>query len=262
MPSTQAPKRPRLSDEFLKANTRTRIVRGTALVIAERGYHAAKIADITSACRVARNTFYRCFSGKEEAALGLVAELDLDIETLSESKALDVLLIEIAAAHHAEARPTAAEIVGSAERLIDFLRLCNLGEFPAKDDPRQQSLPPGRHGLSADFLRENQRTRLLSGLAASVAAVGYRATTIESVCREAAVSRRTFYEHFGSLDEAAVAAVVAAVPADEWPATRQPGSGLGAVVVEIVAQRIVEGESKLAEEAGVALGTMAEAIVE
>ncbi len=40
------------------------------------------------------------------------------------------------------------------------------------------------------------RNRLLDGMAASIKARGYAATTIADVVREAGVSRRTFYEHF------------------------------------------------------------------
>lgn len=40
------------------------------------------------------------------------------------------------------------------------------------------------------------RHRLLEGMARAVAAKGYTDTTIADIVREAAVSRRTFYEHF------------------------------------------------------------------
>jgi len=40
------------------------------------------------------------------------------------------------------------------------------------------------------------RSRLLEGMAHAVAAKGYGDTTIADIVREAAVSRRTFYEHF------------------------------------------------------------------
>ncbi|MFO1243689.1 MAG: helix-turn-helix domain-containing protein [Ramlibacter sp.] len=42
------------------------------------------------------------------------------------------------------------------------------------------------------------RHRLLEGMARAVAAKGYADTTIADIVREAAVSRRTFYEHFGT----------------------------------------------------------------
>ncbi len=42
------------------------------------------------------------------------------------------------------------------------------------------------------------RQRLLEGMAHAVAAKGYAETTIADIVREAAVSRRTFYEHFST----------------------------------------------------------------
>jgi AcrR family transcriptional regulator len=42
------------------------------------------------------------------------------------------------------------------------------------------------------------RQRLLDGLTESIAADGYRATTVADIVRRARTSRRTFYEHFAS----------------------------------------------------------------
>lgn len=42
----------------------------------------------------------------------------------------------------------------------------------------------------------DHRRRLLDGLAASIAADGYRKTTVADIVRHARTSRRTFYEHF------------------------------------------------------------------
>lgn len=42
----------------------------------------------------------------------------------------------------------------------------------------------------------DHRRRLLDGLAASIAAEGYRKTTVADIVRHARTSRRTFYEHF------------------------------------------------------------------
>jgi len=47
---------------------------------------------------------------------------------------------------------------------------------------------------------------LIAGLAEAVAENGYAGTTIAHITRHAAVSRRTFYEHFNSKDECFVAA--------------------------------------------------------
>jgi len=77
----------------------------------------------------------------------------------------------------------------------------------AQDYPPELSrLPPGRHGLPREFVIHNQRERLIAGLAEAVAENGYASTTIAHITRHAAVSRRTFYEHFASKDECFVAA--------------------------------------------------------
>jgi AcrR family transcriptional regulator len=87
------------------------------------------------------------------------------------------------------------------------------GDKPAKPTaaaedypPELARLPPGRHGLPREFVTHNQRERLIAGLAEAVAEHGYSGTTIAHITRAAAVSRRTFYEHFESKDECFVAA--------------------------------------------------------
>ncbi len=72
--------------------------------------------------------------------------------------------------------------------------------------PELSRLPPGRHGLPREFVTHNQRERLIAGLAEAVAQHGYSGTTIAHITRSAAVSRRTFYEHFAGKDECFVAA--------------------------------------------------------
>jgi AcrR family transcriptional regulator len=72
--------------------------------------------------------------------------------------------------------------------------------------PELARLPPGRHGLPREFVTHNQRERLIAGIAEAVAEHGYSGTTIAHITRAAAVSRRTFYEHFSSKDECFVAA--------------------------------------------------------
>ncbi|HXF31277.1 MAG TPA: helix-turn-helix domain-containing protein [Solirubrobacterales bacterium] len=66
------------------------------------------------------------------------------------------------------------------------------------DDAGLQRLPPGRHGLSREFVTRNQRDRLTAGMIATVAAHGYHETTISEVAAAAGVSRRTFYSYFDS----------------------------------------------------------------
>jgi AcrR family transcriptional regulator len=79
-------------------------------------------------------------------------------------------------------------------------------DAPAEYPPELSRLPPGRHGLPRDFVVHNQRERLIAGLAEAIAEKGYGGTTIADITRHAAVSRRTFYEHFDGKDECFVAA--------------------------------------------------------
>lgn len=54
------------------------------------------------------------------------------------------------------------------------------------------------------------RQRLFDGMARSVAAKGYGASTIADIVREAGVSRRTFYEHFATKADCLIALYEAA----------------------------------------------------
>ena len=72
--------------------------------------------------------------------------------------------------------------------------------------PELARLPPGRHGLPREFVVHNQRERLIAGLAEAISENGYAGTTIGHITRHAAVSRRTFYEHFAGKDECFIAA--------------------------------------------------------
>ena len=112
--------------------------------------------------------------------------------------------------------------------------------------PELARLPPGRHGLPREFVTHNQRERLIAGLAEAVAENGYSGTTIAHITRHAAVSRRTFYEHFSSKDECFVAAydtVMAELrervsegfdEASDWP--HGVRSGIGAMLAFLAAE--------------------------
>jgi len=65
---------------------------------------------------------------------------------------------------------------------------------PAPDIPRR--LPRGTHGLDPSLVAASQRTRLLEAAGRAVAEKGYAAATIDDIVRGAAVSKKTFYEHF------------------------------------------------------------------
>jgi len=115
-------------------------------------------------------------------------------------------------------------------------------EYP----PELARLPPGRHGLPREFVAHNQRERLIAGLAEAVAENGYGGTTIAHITRHAAVSRRTFYEHFASKDECFVAAydtVMAELSErvgqafeeqEDWP--RAVKAGIGAMLGFLAAE--------------------------
>ena len=116
-------------------------------------------------------------------------------------------------------------------------------EYP----PELARLPPGRHGLPREFVVHNQRERLIAGIAEAVAEHGYSGATIAHITRHAAVSRRTFYEHFESKDECFVAAYEAVMSelrervemafeqqADDWP--RAIKAGIGAMLEFLAAE--------------------------
>lgn len=121
-------------------------------------------------------------------------------------------------------RPVAAEPADSVDQVE---------EYP----PELARLPPGRHGLPREFVAHNQRERLIAGIAEAIAENGYAGTTIAHITRHAAVSRRTFYEHFASKDECFVAAydtVMAELrervgqafdEEDDWPHAVRAGIG-------------------------------------
>lgn len=72
-------------------------------------------------------------------------------------------------------------------------------------------LPRGRHGLSPEFVAQNQRERLVAGLTAALYEVGYQKTTVSLIGRHAAVSKSDFYKQFESKDDCFVAAYDVAI---------------------------------------------------
>lgn len=67
-------------------------------------------------------------------------------------------------------------------------------------------LPSGRHGFSREQVAAHQRERMIAGLAAAVAEVGYNTVTIGHITQAARVSRRAFYEHFDGKEDCFLAA--------------------------------------------------------
>lgn len=69
-----------------------------------------------------------------------------------------------------------------------------------------RSLPRGRHGLSRQFVAQDQRERLLISIADSLHEHGYDKTTVSLVTTHARVSKSDFYRHFSSKDACFLAA--------------------------------------------------------
>jgi AcrR family transcriptional regulator len=92
-----------------------------------------------------------------------------------------------------------------------------------------QRLPRGRHGLSPSYVADNQRARILVGVAEVVADKGYAAMSVEDIVRRSGVSRRTFYAQFrdkqsaffasfDAINEQILATTTAAFSStDDWP---------------------------------------------
>lgn len=65
--------------------------------------------------------------------------------------------------------------------------------------PAAQRLPPGRHKIPRELVRENQRLRLTSAAAETLAEQGYAAITVTEVAKGAGVSTGTLYKRFDGL---------------------------------------------------------------
>ncbi|MBA3865551.1 MAG: TetR/AcrR family transcriptional regulator [Solirubrobacterales bacterium] len=78
----------------------------------------------------------------------------------------------------------------------------------AKDKPQAKSLsglprlPPGRHGLSREYVVKNQRERIAGGVIAVVVERGYADATVTQIVTAAGVSRRTFYNYYSDREDA------------------------------------------------------------
>jgi AcrR family transcriptional regulator len=67
-------------------------------------------------------------------------------------------------------------------------------------------LPRGRHGLSPEYVAQNQRERLIAALTQVLYEVGYQKTTVSLIGSRAGVSKSDFYKHFESKDDCFYAA--------------------------------------------------------
>ena len=64
-----------------------------------------------------------------------------------------------------------------------------------------QRLNPGRHRLTRDEVRTNQRKRIFAALETAMAEKGYVDTSVADVIKGAGVSRQTFYQLFRSKED-------------------------------------------------------------
>jgi AcrR family transcriptional regulator len=124
------------------------------------------------------------------------------------------------------------------------------------------ALPRGRHDLSAEDVADDQRRRMLAGMAGALVECGYARLTVEDVLKRAGVSRRTFYEQFEDKDECLYAAyddaekrawvaageAVAATPPGDWPGRVHAALGalLGFVAAEPDTARLFTLEARAA----------------
>jgi AcrR family transcriptional regulator len=68
------------------------------------------------------------------------------------------------------------------------------------DSSPVERLPRGRHGLSREFVAQNQRERLFAALAECLHESGYDQTTVSAIGKRAGVSKSDFYKQFESKD--------------------------------------------------------------
>ncbi|MCW3002275.1 MAG: TetR/AcrR family transcriptional regulator [Conexibacter sp.] len=130
-PTSQLPKgRHGLSREFIAGNQRERLLDAMANVVAEKGYAATRVVDITDYAGVSRKTFYELFTDKEDcflAAYDAITALLMDkmarglgavTEDTWEAKvgALLGAFLRFLAAEPAFARMCIVEVLGSGPR--------------------------------------------------------------------------------------------------------------------------------------------------
>jgi AcrR family transcriptional regulator len=75
------------SREQVAHNQRERLIAGLATAVAEKGYRAVTITDITKAARVSRRVFYQNFEGKDECFLAAFEVVVGHIRELAEEAA-------------------------------------------------------------------------------------------------------------------------------------------------------------------------------
>jgi AcrR family transcriptional regulator len=240
------PARQKLSADFIAASCRNRILTGLASAIVASSYDESSIADIVRAAGCARKTFYRTFGSKRRAAIELLTDVcpPLGKEYADKdpaSDALALLAVEITALFKVGRADKALSDIDRYGAVVEGLGQREIPEGDrSQGNPLNQALPPGRSHLSRDFVAANHRHRLLLAAADVVAECGYARTTVGHIVRLASVSRRSFYDHFETKDGIGAALLEVGQVEDV-----EPGSAVGWVAIEIIADRV--GGSALAK---------------
>jgi AcrR family transcriptional regulator len=101
-----------------------------------------------------------------------------------------------------------------------------------------ERLPRGRHGLSREFVAQNQRERLFVALAECLHEGGYDQTTVSTIGKRAGVSKSDFYKQFDSKDACFLAAyddAVERIRARVIAACGEAGDWTGGVLAALAA---------------------------
>jgi AcrR family transcriptional regulator len=176
------------------ASERAQLIEALVEVASECGYTDTSIEMVIARAGLDRPAFDRHFRGKYDSFLSAWQEMN---EECMACLGVEAALEELDRGSNPPDRYRRPVAAIPADTPVE-----NGEEYP----PELARLPPGRHGLPREFVAHNQRERLIAGLAEAIAENGYAGTTIAHITRHAAVSRRTFYEHFSSKDECFVAA--------------------------------------------------------
>src|SRR5439155_297556 len=149
---------------------RERLQRAMTELIADRGYQAVRILDLTQLAHVSRPTFYELYPDKEELLL---------------------------AAYNDIAARTATTTLAAFDRKGPMDEPRAERSFSSERARRAQvRLPSGRHDLPREVVESSQRERILDATAEIVAEKGLAALTIPEIASRANVSHETFYEMF------------------------------------------------------------------
>jgi AcrR family transcriptional regulator len=147
-----------LSRAFIASNQRERLLDAIANVVAEKGYAATRVADITEYAGVSRKTFYELFTDKEDCFLAAydaitallmdrMAKRLADVADDSWEQQVSALLgefLRFLAAEPAFARMCIVEVLGSGPRGLAKRDATIEAFFPVVDQiPR--ALPGAEH---------------------------------------------------------------------------------------------------------------------